>query len=119
MNEFEQREIDKIVCPWCEAVYSKEVSEYSQDEEEEYTCDDCGKEFLHTAEVEVTYVTTRKPCENHKYELSIETLKMLKHSYMGFNSGDIVVASFYECSVCGDTEYKYSKPTDDKLKEIK
>ncbi len=48
----------EIVCPWCS--YEIDGSQEFDNDDGELICENCGKEFIYTRYIEVTYSTERK-----------------------------------------------------------
>ena len=62
-EETETYDEDAIICPYCGNRIEDDDGYFASKGEGEYECDDCGKTFNFTANIEVTYSTTRKENE--------------------------------------------------------
>ena len=62
-EETETDNEDAIICPYCGNRIEDDDGYFARKGEGEYECDECGKTFNFTANIEVTYSTTRKEKE--------------------------------------------------------
>lgn len=62
-RETETYDEDSIICPYCGNRKEDDDGYFASKGEGEYECDECGKTFNFTANIKVTYSTTRKENE--------------------------------------------------------
>lgn len=65
-EEVETDNEDEIVCPYCGNRMQDDDGYFAQQGDGEYECDECGKTFNFTANIEVTYSTSRKEDEDEE-----------------------------------------------------
>lgn len=62
-EEIETSFEDEIVCPYCGHRMADDEGYFERKGDGEYDCDECGKTFNFTVNIEVTYSTSRKEDE--------------------------------------------------------
>lgn len=62
-EEIETSFEDEIVCPYCGHRMTDDEGYFEREGDGEYDCDECGKTFNFTVNIEVTYSTSRKEDE--------------------------------------------------------
>lgn len=59
MDEMEHKFTDEIVCPYCGCIFND--SWEFEDDDGIILCEECGKEFNYTREINITYNTSKLP----------------------------------------------------------
>lgn len=60
MSEIDHRYTKEIVCPYCGYEFRDSWELAGDDGDEQQTdCDECGKDFLYYADIDVTYCTRK------------------------------------------------------------
>lgn len=65
-EEVETDNEDVIICPYCGNRIEDDDGWFASKGDGEYECDECGKTFNFTANIEVTYSTSRKEDEDEE-----------------------------------------------------
>ena len=65
-EEVETDNEDVIICPYCGNRIEDDDGWFASKGDGEYECDECGKTFNFTANIEVTYSTSRKEDEGEE-----------------------------------------------------
>lgn len=93
----EHENVKEIVCPYCGYEFS-DSWEFGDDSEREITCEACYKPFTSYREVEVTYSTERKKCENECNYIISKKMAINPYIDRGLNW------TFWHCSICHDQQ---------------
>jgi transcription elongation factor Elf1 len=99
---------NNIKCPYCD--YEDIDSWEFDDDSGSWTCGSCEKEFDVVRNIEVTYSSYRKSCENENHDWKFKTSFVSKRD---FKKGKWIDREEYQwtfhkvfkCSICGEEKY--------------
>ena len=109
--EIEHEYTNEIVCPWCGYTHG-DCGEYTNDNDDNFECNECGKYFSYQRDIEVTYSTERKKCgDKCDYQLDEDKIK---NPYI-YNEKNWTI---WKCSKCHDNVTKLGNISEDKIPYI-
>jgi len=123
-QEFDTRYQDMIVCPWCGSKWYDDDSYYASAGTTEETCEECGREFSVEANIEVTYTTSRKLCENdeHEYEYDrfhFSTQDYQRGQWINLPEEKWKKVNIFKCKKCHHEDFRREEIKDEEWEQAR